>query len=384
MMKIVSPLNLALSLLLVVPLSGGVAKLDTGDDDILISPAPAQETLFVDIDNTIISNAIKSVVSVINYNALGEANGLGSGVVIKEDSKYQYVLTNQHVVEDGKSFEVISYNWTRVSGTVLGYDENQDIAVVRIPKISDVPLATIGDSDNVTIGEEVFAAGNPAGIQYKNTITQGLVSGFERCTSANNASYMETQTHAIQVDIAINPGNSGGPLFNAQGEVIGINALKLTGDGYTTNYEGLNMSLPINDMLIGANAIMDSVTFTSSGAVDKLGTYTKSSLGSAYFYNLRNITLANRTSLGIPTSLISGVYVNTIKASATNPLYTSGLGEGAIIVSFDGHSITNKVRLRQLVYRKKIGETATLIVYQKDSSGTYKVNEYIATIVAYA
>lgn len=378
-MKIV---NLALCLLLSVPLATDIAK---GNETPLAQPTTIaeQRDFYVEIDRDVIKQATKSVVSVLNYDENRKFLGLGSGLVFREDEKYQYVITNNHVVENGAYFEVVSGDWERIEGDLLGKDKAQDVAVLRVKKFKNAVVAPLGDSDQVIVGEEVFAVGNPAGVEYKNTVTQGIVGGVERSTAVTNASYLETQTHAIQVDIAINPGNSGGPLFNARGEVVGVNALKLTGDGYITTYEGLNMSLPIKDILIGAKRIMESVEYDRYGRVVKLGTYRKSSLGKAYFYTLRNLSLAERHKAGIPDTLYSGVYVTNIAASIGNPLFDNYIGNGSIIVSFDGEEIDNKVRLRQLVYRKNVGDIVTLIVYQKDSDGVYAPVKYDAKIGEY-
>ena len=339
-------------------------------------------SLYEEYDKDLIAQVSKSVVSVLVYDNQGTFSSLGSGVIYKEDSNYQYVITNEHVVDNGYSFVVTAYNYQRVNATLLGTDDYQDIGVLRIPKLADGVLATMGDSDTVYVGESVFAIGTPAEIRYKNSVTYGIVSGVNRNSSATSTSaHLEQQKHMIQMDMAINPGNSGGALFNEKGEVIGINNLKLTSDGGDTTYEGINLALNINDVLIGVNKIMATVTYDSKGAVLTKGTYVKSTLGDALFTDVLNISLAERISLGIPTEVYQGVYVYNIGKETTNPLYTQELGEQSIIVAVDGEAISNLVRLRQLIYRKSIGDTAQLTIYKK-VNGVYMQQVYNAKIVA--
>jgi serine protease Do len=321
-------------------------------------------TLYQDIDNLIIESAEKAVVSVINYDKNGNYYGLGSGVIFKSEGAYQYLITNYHVVEDGATFEVVSWDMQRVYGTVMGYDSIQDCAVIRIPKLENTIAAVIGDSSEVLVGEEVFAIGNPADISLKNTITRGIVSGLNRVVN-ESGTYLEQQKHAIQIDLAINPGNSGGALFNEYGELIGINTLKLTSDGGTAKYEGINLALPISDMYLAATRILSSAITSSDGTLLQRGTYTKSSLGIANFYSIRDVTLNQRNQLNIPSGVISGVLVRNIYGVLSNPLSTNSIGEDSIIVAYNGTSVVDKVQLRSLVYNTLIGTNVSLTILKK-------------------
>jgi len=330
-------------------------------------------SLYQDIDNIVIENAEKAVVSVINYDKNGNYYGLGSGVIFKSEGSFQYLITNYHVVEDGATFEVVSWDMQRVYGIVIGYDSIQDCAVIRIPKLENANVAVIGDSSLVVVGEEVFAIGNPADISLKNTITRGIVSGLNRVVN-ETGTYLEQQKHAIQLDLAINPGNSGGALFNEYGELIGINTLKLTSDGGTAKYEGINLALPISDMFLAANRILSSAIIANDGTLLQNGTYTKSSLGIANFYSLRDISLSQRNQLNIPSSVISGVLVRNIYGVLSNPLNTNNIGEDSIIVSYNGTNVVDKVQLRSLVYNTLIGTNVSLTILKK-------VNNSYQTIV---
>lgn len=321
-------------------------------------------SLYQDIDNIVIENAEKAVVSVINYDKNGNYYGLGSGVIFKSEGSFQYLITNYHVVEDGATFEVVSWDMQRVYGIVIGYDSIQDCAVIRIPKLENANVAVIGDSSLVVVGEEVFAIGNPADISLKNTITRGIVSGLNRVVN-ETGTYLEQQKHAIQLDLAINPGNSGGALFNEYGELIGINTLKLTSDGGTAKYEGINLALPISDMFLAANRILSSAIIANDGTLLQNGTYTKSSLGIANFYSLRDISLSQRNQLNIPSSVISGVLVRNIYGVLSNPLNTNNIGEDSIIVSYNGTNVVDKVQLRSLVYNTLIGTNVSLTILKK-------------------
>lgn len=171
--------------------------------------------------SAIVNDVLQSVVSV-KTDA-----GQGSGAII--DTK-GYVVTNVHVINGASSIKVLTYSGrTYDANTLVGYDGNADIAVLKIDATGLRALG-FGDSDNVKVGEKVIAAGNPAGLAF--TVTEGIVSAFR--TAENGIKY-------IQTDVPINPGNSGGPLINARGEIVGINNFKISG-----GFEGLGFAISSN------------------------------------------------------------------------------------------------------------------------------------------
>ena len=182
--------------------------------------------------SAIVNDVLQSVVSV-KTNV-----GQGSGAII--DTK-GYVVTNVHVISGASSIQVVTYSGSTYDvNTIVGYDSNADIAVLKIDA-SGLRALGFGNSDALKVGEKVIAAGNPAGLAF--TVTEGIVSAFR--TGDNNINY-------IQTDVPINPGNSGGPLINAKGEIVGINDFKVS----STGFEGLGFAISSNNVRNVANRII--------------------------------------------------------------------------------------------------------------------------------
>jgi serine protease Do len=157
----------------------------------------------------------------------------GSGIIFREDG---YIVTNYHVVENATSVTITLSDGTEYDARIVGSDSSSDLAVLKVDA-TDLPAATLGDSDELQIGELVVAIGNPLG--YENTVTDGIVSGLNRQLT----NYTDTMT-LIQTNAAINSGNSGGALVNSKGEVVGINSAKLV----ASNAEGMGFALSINEV----------------------------------------------------------------------------------------------------------------------------------------
>lgn len=179
-----------------------------------------------------------------------EEIGEGSGVVISDEG---YILTNNHVVEDGSYYEVLLPSGDKVEATLVGTDSGTDIAVLKVED-QTLKAIEIGSSSDLKVGETVIAIGNPGGSEFANTVTQGIVSALER--DLDNAFTRTVKT--IQHDAAINPGNSGGALLNIKGQLVGINTLKYTGSSYSsTTYEGLGFAIPIDTIMPLAEQIIE-------------------------------------------------------------------------------------------------------------------------------
>ena len=165
------------------------------------------------ISGLTIKKVYDAVVMVQNYKS-GKLQGSGSGFVYKTDSKYGYIMTNQHVVEGSTSLKVMLTSNKVVDADLLGGDEYLDIAVIRIP-VGDVKaVATIGKTSDIQLGDFVFTIGSPVGEEYFNSVTSGIISGLNRQVTVSVKSQNDWLMDVIQVDAAINPGNSGGPLLN--------------------------------------------------------------------------------------------------------------------------------------------------------------------------
>ena len=276
------------------------------------------------------------VSTIFGGSSTGEATG--SGIIISEDG---YILTNNHVISSDRSsyyaiqeatgIKINLYgDETSYDATVIGTDSYTDLAVLKIDKTGLTP-ATLGNSDNVKVGEFVMAIGNPLGMNY--SVTTGVVSAVNREVSSDGTVYQ-----AIQTDAAINSGNSGGALVNANGEVIGINTMKFAGTGV----EGIGFAIPISsttktiDQLIEFKTVKRpyiGISGTAVGDVD------------SQRYNIPK-----------------GVYVEGVEDKS--PAAESGLKKGDIITKIEGKEISSVAELNRIKYNYNIGDTVKLTIYR--------------------
>jgi serine protease Do len=184
----------------------------------------------------------------------------GSGVVYKKDNKYGYILTNHHVVDGAKSITIMFTDMSEAEGTLIGSDEHADVAVVKVDANKIKSVAEIGSSEDLKLGDTVFAVGTPIDLAYSFTVTRGILSGEDRLVSMSSKEsgysyYYQTRNtdvwymKLIQIDASINSGNSGGPLANSNGEIIGITNSKLSSSGsyYSSSatIENMGFAIPI-------------------------------------------------------------------------------------------------------------------------------------------
>ena len=261
-----------------------------------------------------------------------EVEGVGSGVIVDSNG---YILTNSHVVADGKakSVHVLFENGEKKPGTVLWNDSLLDLAIVKVDA-TNLPVADLGDSDKLEVGEIVVAIGNPLGLEFQRTVTSGIISGLHRSIRVSNNNVIED---LIQTDASINPGNSGGPLLNSKGEVIGINTAKIK------SAEGLGFSIPINQ----AKAIVEEVIEHGKFQTVVLG-----------------ITGASvedyQRTFGVKLPVEKGVVL--LQVHEDTPAYESGLLIGDIITKIDDTSIENMNQLKKALYKYKQGDKAKLTI----------------------
>lgn len=263
--------------------------------------------------------------------------GLGSGVVVSEDG---YILTNEHVsggkysncyvtLEDGKSY----------NGSVVWSDSNVDLAIIKIEayKLDYMDLA---DSDNIYLGQDVYAIGNPVGFEFQRTVTKGIVSGINRTLKIEdeeNSVYMED---LIQTDSTINEGNSGGPLINENGKIIGINSIKLS------SAEGMGFAVPINMV----KPILEKLF--------QKGKFEEAYLG-IYGYD-REVIPYLEDNLEIE----NGIYV--AKIVVDGPAYGLNIKEGDIILKIDDYELNKMNDLKRYIYQKNPGDTVKLYLQRKN------------------
>ena len=191
-------------------------------------------------------------VGVIVY-AQNEKIGEGSGIIVGEDEnkEYTYIITAAHVISDsGISVQIQFSDEKELDADIVGYDTKTDIGVVRV-KATGFKAATFGNSDKLTVGQTVYAIGNPGGTVFYGSFTSGIIGAIDRPIASATSSY---DLPCIQHNAAINPGNSGGALENEYGQVIGLNSSKIT----STEYEGMGFSVPSNTMLKIYNELMEN------------------------------------------------------------------------------------------------------------------------------
>lgn len=293
-----------------------------------------------------LENATDSVVGISklknNGNTVFAENGvsqmgIGSGVIVSESG---YILTNEHVsgpksstcyvtMEDGKSY----------NANVVWSDSNLDMAIIKI-NMKCLNYAKLGNSDFIKVGESVYAIGNPIGFEFQKTVTSGIISALNRTIlfkEDDNEIYM---SNLIQTDATINPGNSGGPLINNNGEIIGINTVKIT------SAEGIGFAVPIN------------VVKPIIQKLESNGKFEEAGIG-IFAYDKNVIPYLNSN-----INFDTGIYVAQI--SLDSSAYKSGLQIGDIITKIDNNVLEKMCDLREYIYSKNIGDTVTLTVLRNN------------------
>lgn len=278
----------------------------------------------------------------------------GSGVIYKKDGNTAYIVTNNHVISGANKVEVLLNSGKKLSATVVGHDSVTDLAVLKISAKDVKQVATFGNSDNIKVGETALAIGSPLGSQYATSLTQGIISAKSRTIDVTNSNGVTTgQATVIQTDAAINPGNSGGALVNLQGQVIGINSMKLssTGSSDSTAVEGMGFAIPSNEVVSIINQLV------------KDGKVKRPALGIS-LVDLDYISQSARTdTLKLPSSVTSGVVVMNV--SNNSPLKDSGIKKYDVITSIGGKDVTDLASLRQALYSHKIGDTVEIGYYHE-------------------
>ena len=270
-------------------------------------------------------------------------SGAGSGVVISSDG---YILTCAHVVS-GASNITVTIGDTDYPATVVGEDDTSDVAVLKIDA-TDLTPATVGNSDNLAVGESVLAVGNPLG-ELGGTVTSGIVSALNRSVTIQGTSSTNTMS-LIQMDASVSPGNSGGGLFNMNGELIGlVNAKSSSSDA-----EGLGFAIPINDAIKVAQELLENGYVTG-----------RPYLGITYLA----VTDAQTASqLGVNAY---GVYV--VEVVKGGPAEKAGLQAGDRIVSVDGTEIASKDDLGTLMQKHAAGDTLSITIAREGQMQTVNV-----------
>ena len=293
-----------------------------------------------------------------------ETESQGSGIIIGKNDTELLMVTNNHVVEGADTLSVCFIDNKGYEANVKGTDAENDLAVIAVPldsisddTMSQIAVASIGDSDSLKVGEQVVAIGNALG--YGQSVTTGIVSAVNRALSNNSSDTQDSNSSSddsssatyIQTDAAINPGNSGGALLNMNGEVIGINSAKLA----STEVEGMGYAIPISRVSDIIDNLMNQTTRTKVDS-DKQGTIGIKGI---------NVTSDVQEKYNLP----EGIYVSEVTSGSAAE--KAGITSGSVITKFDGKSVTDIESLQDLLQYYKAGETVELTLQVPDSD-SYK------------
>lgn len=320
--------------------------------------------------STIVENCLPSVVSITNKGVTEvrtmfgtyqrDTEGNGSGIIIGENDTELLIVTNYHVVSGSNELSVVfSYDEASdepslVSARIKGYEADKDLAVISVSRddITDemrskIKIATIGDSSSLVLGEEVVAIGNALG--YGQSVTTGIISALGRDVTVSDENGGSITNKLIQTDAAINPGNSGGALLNRNGELIGINSVKVS----SSSVEGMGYAIPISDVQSIIEELMVKET-RDVVAEDRRG-----------YLGINPIDVTNDIyeTYGMPV----GIYVNVVYENS--PAEAAGLVKGNIITKFDGQTVKTRDQLTSLLTYYSAGETVDLVAMVQSSEG---------------
>ena len=308
-----------------------VASVDTGK---VLTPS---EVYAQNVNSTV---GITTSITTNYFGYQTTSAAAGSGFILTQDG---YILTNYHVVEGSNSIKVTTYDGTGYDAQLIGYDESNDIAVLKIDA-SDLTPVVLGDSDTLNVGDSVVAIGNPLG-ELTFSLTTGVVSALDRPVTLSTGTTM----NLIQTDCAINSGNSGGALFNLYGEVIGITNAKYSSSGSSSeaSIDNIGFAIPIDQV----RSIFESIITN--------GYIVKPYIG---------VTVSDVSSESQSYGLPQGAAVRSV--TENGPAAEAGLQENDIITAVNGETITGSNDLVKLVKASAAGDTLELTVYRQGQTTT--------------
>jgi len=288
------------------------------------------------ITSAVVGIAVSNDTPGISLNqSLGNNYSVGSGFIVDSNG---LIVTNHHVTGGRTSDVYVTLNGgDTITGGTIWADEKMDLAVVKI-NVSGLPVSKLGDSSNLKVGESAYAVGNPLGFEFQRTVTRGIVSAVNRSIKVDN-NYMED---LIQTDASINPGNSGGPLINGNGEIIGINTVKVA------SAEGIGFAIPINII----KPIVEKIKST--------GGFEEVDLGMTAYDKGMISNFSNKIRLN------SGLYVNSVKPGGI--CANAGIQKGHIISKIDGQEIATMCDFKCKLFAKNYGSSAVLTVVSNGES----------------
>lgn len=320
-------------------------------------------------DYTISENSISASVDKV-YDATvtvctykdGTLVSSGTGFVYKQDGSTSYIMTNNHVISGGNSAKVMFSDGSEADTKILGGDTYADIAVLSVASSSIKQVATIGSTENIKLGDTTFTVGAPLGDTYSGTVTKGILSGKDRLVEVSfSGTTSDYYMKVLQTDAALNPGNSGGPLCNINGEVIGVNSLKLTQETTTsTSYsvEGMGFAIPIEDALYYAE------TIEKGGMVKRpyIG-ISMLDITDSYYLWKSGITIADNVKEGVAVlEVVSG-----------SPADKAKLQKGDIIIKIGDENVSSVAKFRYELYKYSPNDKAVLTYNRNGKINTTEI-----------
>lgn len=311
----------------------------------------------VTVNDTGISKSVKKVYDAVVYvtSTGSDSASIGTGFVYKKGEKSAYIITNYHVVDGANNIKITFSDDTSTTAKYLGGDEYSDIAVLTVDLNTIKKIVSIGNNSKMNVGDTVFAIGAPMGIDYKGTVTKGILSGKDRLVdvSLSNSGASDWIMNVMQTDAAINPENSGGPLCNINGEVIGVTSMKIV----KTETEGLGFAIPIEDAISYASQI------EKNKKVERpyigLQTVNTNQVKSTIFSN--------------ESSSIESEGAVVVQVEKNSPAGDAGIQQGDIIIKINDNEIKSVAKFRYYLYENDPGEQITVTVKRNGKEKEIKV-----------
>ena len=286
------------------------------------------------------------VIGVANYNASNVTQSIGSGVIYKKTGNTYYVVTNNHVVEDGSSYKVWFEGESTIDATLIGVDPLVDLAVLTFVSTEDFKVLQFGDSEALTKGEMILAIGNPNGFDYFGSVTLGIVSGLDRYFDIDNDDVTDMFVNYIQHDAAINSGNSGGALMDLSGKVVGINVIKIA----STEIEGMGFAIPSE---LVERICSDIEIYGVSKQMPVLGITFVDIMSNPGYFTANQITL--------PESIAAGFYVIGVLPNST---MSGHVQIGDIIVQIGNVVISNSLDFKAGFSKYRVGDVIDIMIFR--------------------
>lgn len=310
--------------------------------------------------NQMINDVSPAIVGVINMqkaqnldsllkddSSKSEEAGVGSGVIYQKNNGSAYIVTNNHVIDGANEIKVQLHNSKQVDAKLVGKDALTDIAVLKINDTKGTKAIDFANSSKVNTGDSVFAMGNPLGLEFANSVTSGIISASER-TIDTKTSAGTNKVNVLQTDAAINPGNSGGALVDINGNLVGINSMKIASE----QVEGIGFAIPSNEVKVTIKELVEN------------GEIERPSIGISLL-NVSEIPEQYKEELN--TKRNDGVYIAKVHAD-------NELKEGDIITAIDDKKVKEDADLRSYLYEnKKPGDSVEMTIERNGKEQTVEV-----------